>query len=142
MLKYIFASHGELAIALKHTLEMFLGEREDIECFSMTKNKSGDEAEREIRALLEKNQGNELIVCTDLLGGSVNNIFTALLMEGFAFELIAGMNVPLLISLLTAYTEGSSDSIGAFVSEAQHGIVHINNMLNERREEDDSTISY
>lgn len=139
MTKFIFAAHGNLAEEMKRTIELLLGEREDISCFCMVKNKSGDDAEREIRAMLDSCRGDELVVFTDLMGGSVNNIFTSLLMERGGFELITGMNVALLLAVLTAYDGGGLER---YIEQARGGIVYVNQMLEERGKEDDSVISY
>ena len=137
-MQFIFAAHGPLAEEMKRTIELLLGEREDIKCFCMVKNKSGDDAEREIRALLDSCAVDELVVFTDLMGGSVNNIFTSLLMERGGFELVTGMNVALLLSVLTAY---DGRGLGDYVEQGRGGVVRGDKVLEDGREENDRDIS-
>ena len=42
-------------------------------------------------------------VFADLLGGTPCNVVSRLLMEGYHFELYAGMNMPMVIGFLTVF---------------------------------------
>lgn len=66
--------------------------------FFNDQRKIEDDAEAEMTAYLEQNQDQTLIVLTDVFGGSVANLFTNHLLNGYEFQLITGVNLPMLLS--------------------------------------------
>lgn len=126
MRKYLVATHGELARGFVDAVRLIAGSDVAVECFCMTKSKSGDEAEKEIRELIADCDRHEYVVFTDLFGGSVNNIFTSLLLEGYRFHLITGSNFPLLLEVLLSSEEDLEGVITKAVGNARDGIVYIN----------------
>ncbi|MFD1485906.1 PTS sugar transporter subunit IIA [Lacticaseibacillus baoqingensis] len=100
MRKIIICSHGNLAQGMLNTLEMIVGHTGNIEAYCAYVNE--DEAIDEmLQPILKMNQGNELFVLTDIFGGSVNNEWMKALPENPNIHLIAGMNLPFLIDLVT-----------------------------------------
>ena len=122
----IIATHGKLCEGLIDSVELITGTTGDISKFSMTKDKSETEARKEIDALLEKyKEDSKLVVFTDIMGGSVCNIFTEKLINQGGFELIAGVNLPMILS----YIVQDSNKIESCVSDGLEGIVHVNEKL-------------
>lgn len=122
----IIATHGKLCEGLVDSIELITGSTSDVSKFSMTKEKSETEARKEIDELLEKyKEDSKLVVFTDVMGGSVCNIFTEKLINQGGFELIAGVNLPMILS----YIVQDSDKIESCVSDGLDGIVHVNKKL-------------
>lgn len=92
----IIASHGNFAEGLYNALRIILGKDQlqnidYLNCYiEETQNVTKD-----VEAILER-YDDEVLVFTDLFGGSVNTVFYSF-MEKKNFELISGMNLPLLI---------------------------------------------
>ena len=73
MNQIILASHGPLAQGMKESIEFFLGPT-SIVCLTQTKEESG--LKQEIESVLRACAGRHVIVFTDMIGGSVNQMFT------------------------------------------------------------------
>src|SRR5699024_6955852 len=121
-----------------NTAELIMGAQKEIEYFCMTPDKTGDAAEREIRKIFEaKGSNDDYIVSTDIYGGSVANIFATLLMEVESFELITGVNLPMVLSLLLSTEKNIEDKINKTLEEAKEGIKYVNEIIKNINEEDD-----
>jgi fructoselysine and glucoselysine-specific PTS system IIA component len=104
----ILASHGKFASGILHSLELICGKNQSViavdcyiqETFDLTETVDG---------LMEKYKQHEVIVITDIFGGSVNNEFLRYIHQP-NFYLIAGLNLPLLIELTTQLQGGGAIS--------------------------------
>ena len=104
---YLLISHGEFAQALKESLKMITGERDDLFAVGLAYDDGPESftAKLETR-LLEMKAYDEIIVFTDLLGGSPGNAAVAKFMRDEKVSIISGMNFPMLLS--TVLSEGCS----------------------------------
>lgn len=135
MKHFLIATHGELAKAFTETLELIAGQSAKVSIFSMTKLKSGDLAKEELRKILtSKKKDEHFIVLTDVFGGSVTNICTELLLELNDFDVISGLNLPMMLTMILASEE---QSIAAVIEEgvqaAKDGIIHINKLVESQK---------
>lgn len=101
MNKILLASHGYLAQGMKSSLEILMGANDRIECLCAYV----DDDTRDVAALIDawmesKDPADTWFVVTDIFGGSVNNEFIQRQAAG-SFTLIAGMNLPLLVEMVT-----------------------------------------
>ena len=130
MKKFLIATHGELSRELVDTSKLIIGSLTNIEYFCMTTDKSTDDAEKEIRSILSNNKDSEeFVVLTDVFGGSVANICTNLLLQGFKFELLTGVNLQMLLSILLLVEEDTKLIVKSGLEEAKNGIVYVNELL-------------
>ncbi len=130
MKKFLIATHGELSRELVDTSKLIIGSLNNVEYFCMTKDKSADDAEKEIRSILLNNKDSEeFVVLTDVFGGSVANICTNLLLQGVKFELLTGVNLPMLLSTLLLAEEDTKLLAKLSLEEAKNGIVYVNELL-------------
>ncbi|WP_282139768.1 PTS sugar transporter subunit IIA [Cytobacillus oceanisediminis] len=135
MKHFLIATHGELSQAFIETVELIAGKQTNVSYFGMTKLKSGDMAKKELKEILGgKKEDEHFIVLTDVFGGSVTNICTELLLELDDFDLITGLNLPMILTMILTGEETSvTDTISEGVSAAQNGIIHINNLLKSQK---------
>lgn len=101
MNKILLASHGYLAQGMKSSLEILMGANDRIECLCAYV----DDDTRDVAALIDawmesKDPADTWFVVTDIFGGSINNEFIQRQAAG-SFTLIAGMNLPLLVEMVT-----------------------------------------
>ncbi len=130
MKKFLIATHGELSRELVDTSKLIIGSLNNVEYFCMTKDKSADDAEKEIRSILLNNKDSEeFVVLTDVFGGSVANICTNLLLQEVKFELLTGVNLPMLLSTLLLAEEDTKLLAKLSLEEAKNGIVYVNELL-------------
>lgn len=137
MKNIIIGTHGHLSQEFIETAKLIAGDDIEIGYFCMTKGKSVEDAEREVRALLDVHNGKEVIVLTDVLGGSVANLFTTLLKE-YDFNLLTGVNLPMVLTaLLTPFSDDSSETfISEVINEARNGIQYVNELFEKEGEDD------
>lgn len=130
MRKIVLASHGYLAKGLKHTVELIMGEQPNISVLCGYTPECED-VKKAIAQIAETERDEELVVLTDVFGGSINNEFMHYLGEGKKYHLVAGMNVPIIIELLEL---GDSDSIREFLKKLntqEHSYIKYCNLILE-----------
>lgn len=98
MTHYIIASHGRLAAGIYDSLKLIIGEQPNTEVITAYLDGGNDVAPKVKQAVESVPESENLVVFTDILGGSVNNEFMKYLSRE-NFYLIAGMNLPLLMQL-------------------------------------------
>lgn len=102
MRQFIIASHAHFAAGINESVSLLSGERENVRTLSMYVDGNNDLAAAAAKMLEETPEGDDLVVCTDLFGGSVNNEFTSIVQRRPNTYLVTNMNLPLLIQLLFA----------------------------------------
>ena len=112
MNKILLASHGYLAQGMKSSLEILMGANDRIECLC-------DDDTRDVAALIDawmetRDPADSWFVVTDIFGGSVNNEFIQRQTAG-SFTLITGMNLPLLVEMVTQLDSLDADKAKAAV---------------------------
>lgn len=132
MNRYILiASHGPLAQGSYDSLKMFFASLNN--CKYFTAYVENYDFENEIKTFLDSiTADDELLVLTDLLGGSVNTQLLPLTSRKHT-HIIAGFNFPLLVSALVLSSDDylSTDIIQSLIDEAKSGICYVNNLVND-----------
>lgn len=76
MRQFIVASHAHFASGIVESIGLLSGERENVHALSMYVD-GNEDLTKEAAAILDGFAADdEVVVCTDLFGGSVNNEFT------------------------------------------------------------------
>ena len=128
----ILTSHGALAKGMKDTVELIVGRQSQLFAFSAYID-GVDSVKEPVKQLISSVEGHQKVtIVTDILGGSVNTEMMSLLQEFQDITLIAGMNLPLIINLLTSPEE----DISLILAESKEGIVVVNNLLSQIEEDD------
>src|SRR5882672_1518369 len=126
MRKFLIATHGSFAKGVKSSLDIIMGETENIFLIEAYVNENKT-IEDELNTVLENiNEEDELIVFTDLMGGSITNqILKQALRENI--HIVSGFNLPLLIDMLLADTDTpAAEIIETSISNAREQIVYVN----------------
>lgn len=123
--KIILASHGHLADGLKSSVELIAGEQKNIYTINAYEDEDFD-LKSTIKNLFSNFSSNdEVIVITDVYGGSVNNEFLVCLNE-FSFSLVTGMNLPLVLELLGKNNTPTDLAITESLTSAKNAQVYFN----------------
>lgn len=127
--KIVIASHGEMAKGMISALRIIIGSVEGIEILCGYLDPDFD-LDRSIQAIMDRHdfQESELIVCTDMLGGSINNGFTRYLKK-YPFHLITNVNLPFLMDLILSSNSLQDDLLEKKVQEEMFGVKYVNAML-------------
>ncbi len=137
MRKFLLASHGTLSLGMKNSIELIMGDQSILAILAAYTSKDYDLKEEVDKILCSLDEKDELIVVTDIFGGSVNNEFLQRLDEHKNLFLIAGMSLPLLIELLAA-NEKEKDTrimIRQTLDTAKNSVQFCNDVLTETRME-------
>jgi fructoselysine and glucoselysine-specific PTS system IIA component len=129
MRKFLIAAHGTLPEGIQSSLEIIMGSLENVFLIQayVGENKSLKE---EIESVLEHiDNEDELIVCTDLMGGSVTNQILQHALKENVF-IISGFNLPLLLELLLADPSSPVlEVIETGINNARNQIVFVNKLI-------------
>ena len=138
-MKIILVSHGKLAKGMKNTVEMIAGNQDNLEAYEAYKNGTSDDSFiGDIKNSLDKVGDEKAVIITDVLGGSVNNEMTQLLKDHQNLTVLTGMNLPLVITLVTTADSGlTQESIEEAINEGQKGVLSINKLMTEDDDEGD-----
>ena len=102
MIGLILVTHGRLADQFVEAMEHVVGPQEAVETVCIGPNDDMEKRREEIAAAIENvDSGKGVIVLTDLFGGTPSNLAISLLRAGHV-EVIAGINLPMLIRLARA----------------------------------------
>ena len=105
MIGLVLVTHGQLAVEFRAALEHVVGPQAQIETVSIGPE---DDVERRrqdiIDAVAKVNDGSGVILLTDMFGGTPSNLAISV-MEANRIEVIAGVNLPMLIKLARVRTE-------------------------------------
>lgn len=99
MIGLVLVTHGNLALEFISAMQHVVGKQEQVEAVCI-----GPEDDMEMRRaeILQKaesvNKGDGTIVLTDMFGGTPSNLAISI-MEKAKVEIIAGINLPMLIKL-------------------------------------------
>lgn len=97
----VIVTHGNLAGELLAAAEMIVGPVSHIAAVSIGWHDDVDAARDEVqRAITRVSKGGEVLLLTDMFGGTPTNIASMFLEEGVV-EVITGVNLPMVIKLAT-----------------------------------------
>ena len=105
MIGLVLVTHGRLAVEFRAALEHVVGAQTQIETVSIGPD---DDIERRRQDILDAvakvNDGSGVILLTDMFGGTPSNLAISV-MEAGKVEVIAGVNLPMLIKLASVRGE-------------------------------------
>ena len=95
----VIVTHGNLGAELLKVLEHVVGHQEKIEVVSIGPEDDMEETRLNIlKSVNDVNCGKGAIVLTDMFGGTPSNLAISI-MEGSNIDVIAGINLPMLVKL-------------------------------------------
>lgn len=138
MRQFIIASHAHFAAGINESVSLLSGERDNVRTLSMYVDGNNDLAAAAAKMLEETPEGDDLVVCTDLFGGSVNNEFTAIVQRRPSTYLVTNMNLPLLIQLLFAEeTRDTAEVIREICAADETRVKFVNDLVDETENDDE-----
>lgn len=138
MRQFIIASHAHFAAGINESVSLLSGERDNVRTLSMYVDGNNDLAAAAVKMLDETPEGDDLVVCTDLFGGSVNNEFTAIVQRRPNTYLVTNMNLPLLIQLLFAdETRDTAEVIREICAVDDTRVKFVNDLVDDTEDDDE-----
>jgi PTS system mannose-specific IIA component len=118
MIGLLIVTHGRLGYEIMATLQHIAGVQDALSVIGIAPEDDPEECLNTIRQEIETlDTGKGVIIATDLFGGTPSNLAISL-MEPNKIEVMAGVNVPALIKLITIRKEVSIDKAVKMALEA------------------------
>jgi mannose PTS system EIIA component len=116
MIGLVLVTHGRLAVEFRAALEHVVGTQTQIETISIGPEDEVEKRRQDILAAVTKvNDGSGVILLTDMFGGTPSNLAISV-MEPGKVEVVAGVNLPMLIKLASIRAD---KSLLAAIEDAQ-----------------------
>ena len=116
MIGMVLVTHGHLATEFRSALEHVVGPQRQLETVMIGPD---DDMERRradiVKAVASVDTGEGVVVLTDMFGGTPSNLAISV-MDGANVDVVAGINLPMLIKLASVREEAS---LNQAVTQAQ-----------------------
>ncbi len=135
--KFLIATHGTFATGVKSSLDIIIGAMEHVFLIEAYLDETAS-LETQINEVMSQVSGtDELIVFTDILGGSITNQILQHALKPNVF-VVSGFNLPLLIEVLMADAETPAEEvIAAALENAKEQMTYVNKLLTAQKEDQD-----
>jgi len=125
MIGIVLVTHGQLASAFRAALEHVVGLQDQIETISIGPDDDIEQRRREIVAAIKHvDTGAGVAVLTDMFGGTPSNLAISV-MNGANIEVVAGINLPMLIKLASVRETASLDQAVVQAQDAGRKYIYI-----------------
>lgn len=125
MIGLILVTHGNLAEEFVHAMEHVVGKQEAVATVCIGPNDDVERCRKDIaEAIATVDSGGGVIILTDLFGGTPSNLAISL-MEAGKVEVIAGINLPMLIRLAGARKAGDVHAVAVAARDAGRAYITI-----------------
>ena len=105
MIGLVIVTHGGLAVEFRSALEHVVGRQTQLETIAIGPDDDMEQRRLDIlNAVRTVDSGQGVIILTDMFGGTPSNLAISVMDEAKA-EVIAGINLPILVKLATVRTE-------------------------------------
>ncbi|MBL8589139.1 MAG: PTS sugar transporter subunit IIA [Methylobacteriaceae bacterium] len=116
MIGMVLVTHGHLATEFRAALEHVVGPQKQVATVSIGPDDDMEQRRRDIVAAVKAvDDGKGVVLLTDMFGGTPSNLAISV-MNGGAVEVVAGVNLPMLIKLASVRDVATLDQA---VSQAQ-----------------------
>ena len=114
MIGLVLVTHGKLAVEFRAALEHVVGAQTQIEAVSIGPDDDVERRRQDILDAVKKvSDGSGVILLTDMFGGTPSNLAISVMDEA-PVEVIAGINLPILVKLASVRGElGLADAVAS-----------------------------
>lgn len=105
MIGIVIVTHGGLAVEFRAAMEHVVGPQKQVETIAIGPEDDMEERRRDILAAVKSaDSGDGVVILTDMFGGTPSNLAISVMNEA-SVEVIAGVNLPMLIKLASVRDE-------------------------------------
>ena len=109
MIGLVLVTHGQLAREFRLALEHVVGPQQAIEAIAIGPEDDMEQRRQDILdAVAKVNAGAGVIILTDMFGGTPSNLAISVMKAG-EVEVLAGVNLPMLIKLASVRAEDNME---------------------------------
>lgn len=125
MIGLVIVTHGGLAREFLSAMEHVVGPQSDVIPICIGPDDDMEARRGEILdAVLQVDKDQGVILLTDMFGGTPSNLAISAMSSGH-IEVIAGVNLPMLVRAFTYRAKGMETMITKAVSGGRDGVLHI-----------------
>jgi mannose PTS system EIIA component len=118
MIGLVVVTHGRLAAEFRAALEHVVGAQDHFETISIGPDDDMEQRRNDIlTAVARVDDGTGVIILTDMFGGTPSNLAISV-MENAHVEVVAGVNLPMLIKLASVRGDTSLNEASAMARDA------------------------
>ena len=118
MIGMVLVTHGALAIEFKSALEHVVGPQDFVETVAIGPDDDMEQRRTDILNCVDAaDQGKGVVILTDMFGGSPSNLAISV-MQNREVEVIAGVNLPMLVKLARVRADHDLKAAVALAAEA------------------------
>lgn len=126
MIGLVLVTHGRLAEEFLHAVEHVVGSQEKFATVCIGPDDDMDQRRKDIVAAVTAVDGGQgVIILTDMFGGTPSNLAISVMQEG-KIEVIAGVNLPMLIKLTSVRQCNDIQLVDALRAAQDAGRKYIN----------------
>lgn len=124
MIGIVLATHGELGRALIGAMEMIVGSQPLVAALSLQVGDRLEDATSRLQEVLAgDDEGDGVLVLTDMLGGTPSNLCLALIGGPRPVEVISGVSLPMLLKAVQVRHESDLRETAAHVKKVGRGAI-------------------
>lgn len=128
--KFLIATHGTFAGGIRSSLDIIIGQVENLFLIEAYVNENKSIEDEVSRVMKNVSAEDELLIFTDLLGGSITNQLAKYALQD-NIHIISGFNLPLLVEILLADNETPiKEIIDSALINAKAQLVYVNELMN------------
>ncbi len=125
MIGIILVTHGRLASEFRAALEHVVGPQKQIESVGIGPEDDIEQRRQDIiSAVAQVDSGSGVVVLTDMFGGTPSNLAISI-MNGSHIEVIAGVNLPMLIKLASVRESASLEQAVCQAQDAGRKYIYV-----------------
>lgn len=125
MIGMVLVTHGHLATEFRAALEHVVGPQTHLATITIGPEDDMEQRRRDILAAIgQVDAGAGVVLVTDMFGGTPSNLAISV-MNGPGVEVLAGMNLPMLIKLVSVREESSLVEAVTAAQEAGRKYIHV-----------------
>ncbi|MBA4056783.1 MAG: hypothetical protein C0490_18865 [Marivirga sp.] len=136
MRKFLITAHGTFSSGIKSSLDIIIGQAENVFVIDAYVD-SNRSIEDELNTVLANVKADdELIVFTDLMGGSITNQVLRYALKEHV-HVVSGINLPLLIEIMLAgESTPVAEVIEGAITNAREQIMYVNKSITKENNHD------
>ena len=125
MIGMVLVTHGDLAGQFRLALEHVVGPQKQLAAIAIGPEDDMERRRRDIMEAVETvDSGEGVILLTDMFGGTPSNLAISV-MNGGRIEVVAGMNLPMLIKLASVRDAQTLENAAAQAQDAGRKYIQI-----------------
>ncbi len=129
MIGLVLVTHGALANEFKSALEHVVGPQEFVETIAIGPDDNMENRRDDILAAVDRaDDGDGVIILTDMFGGTPSNLAISV-MQNRQVEVIAGVNLPMLVKLGRVRADMGIKEAVALAQEAGRKYITVANSI-------------